>query len=198
MMVVTRVPPSAESRVMMPSAAMAPAKTVDLACFMAMMAAMKKVLSPNSETMITDMEATKAWTNAWLTDKLCKKASSSGDWPGLATAPDATEAPAFGGGGEAGLAGESAAAAPPGGMAPTGCCGSGTASAPPLSLIPAAASSAQQTKDKQERKITTRITREMEKTGVEEEEEDRRKIFNLLRVLMSLLGDDNEHGRGAL
>lgn len=34
--------------------------TVDRECLMAMMAAMKKVLSPNSETMITETEAMKA------------------------------------------------------------------------------------------------------------------------------------------
>jgi len=42
-------------------AAMAPAKTVSRGCLMAIMAAMKKVLSPNSETIITEKEATKAW-----------------------------------------------------------------------------------------------------------------------------------------
>ena len=38
---------------MTPSAKMAPAKTVARACLIAMIAAMKNVLSPNSETIIT-------------------------------------------------------------------------------------------------------------------------------------------------
>ena len=42
------------------SAPMAPIKTVSLGYFIAMIAAMKKVLSPNSETTITEREATKA------------------------------------------------------------------------------------------------------------------------------------------
>ena len=36
-------------------------------CLMAMMAAMKKVLSPISETMMTEKAATKAWKNPTLT-----------------------------------------------------------------------------------------------------------------------------------
>ena len=40
-------------------AEMAPRKTVSLLEVMAMMAAMKKVLSPNSETKITDSDSTK-------------------------------------------------------------------------------------------------------------------------------------------
>lgn len=39
-------------------AEMAPKKTVSRECFIAMIAAMKKVLSPISETMITDNDAT--------------------------------------------------------------------------------------------------------------------------------------------
>lgn len=42
---------------------MAPMKTVNLGCLMAMIAAMKKVLSPNSDTTITERAATKAWRN---------------------------------------------------------------------------------------------------------------------------------------
>jgi hypothetical protein len=40
---------------------MAPKNTVSLECRIAMMAAMNHVLSPNSETMITDSDAIKAW-----------------------------------------------------------------------------------------------------------------------------------------
>jgi hypothetical protein len=39
---------------------MAAMKTVLLACLIAIMAAMKKVLSPNSDTIITEMDATNA------------------------------------------------------------------------------------------------------------------------------------------
>lgn len=46
------------------SADIAPANTVILGCRMAIIAAIKKVLSPNSETIITDKDATKAWTNS--------------------------------------------------------------------------------------------------------------------------------------
>ena len=41
-------------------APMAPAKTVNLGCRMAIIAAMKKVLSPISETRITEMDAANA------------------------------------------------------------------------------------------------------------------------------------------
>ena len=41
-------------------ALIAPMKTVNLGCFIAMIAAIKKVLSPNSETTITDKEAINA------------------------------------------------------------------------------------------------------------------------------------------
>lgn len=40
---------------------MAPANTTRRLYRMAMIAAMKKVLSPNSDTMMTEIEATKAW-----------------------------------------------------------------------------------------------------------------------------------------
>lgn len=49
--------------VIRPSANMAPANTVSLGCRIAMIAAMKNVLSPSSETMITDSEARKACMN---------------------------------------------------------------------------------------------------------------------------------------
>lgn len=39
----------------------------DLEYFIAMMAAMKNVLSPISETIMTENEATKAWKNPTLT-----------------------------------------------------------------------------------------------------------------------------------
>ena len=46
--------------------------------FIAKMAAMKKVLSPISETMMTEMEAMKAWKNPTLTQsKIPLVASSS-------------------------------------------------------------------------------------------------------------------------
>lgn len=44
-------------------AVMAPANTVNLGYLIAIMAAMKKVLSPNSDTIITENEATKAGKN---------------------------------------------------------------------------------------------------------------------------------------
>lgn len=44
-------------------AEMAPKNTVSRECFMAMMAAMKNVLSPISDTMITDKDAKKPWMN---------------------------------------------------------------------------------------------------------------------------------------
>lgn len=37
-----------------------------LECLMAMMAAMKKVLSPISDTMMTEMEAAKPWKNRYF------------------------------------------------------------------------------------------------------------------------------------
>ena len=40
---------------------MAPRKTVSLECCMERMAAMKKVLSPSSDTMMTEREAMKPW-----------------------------------------------------------------------------------------------------------------------------------------
>ncbi len=42
---------------------MAAMKTVDLECLIAIMAAMKNVLSPNSDTIITETDAINAWTN---------------------------------------------------------------------------------------------------------------------------------------
>lgn len=49
-----------ESTVINTSAEMAPRNTVRRECFMAMIAAMKNVLSPISETIMTDSDATKA------------------------------------------------------------------------------------------------------------------------------------------
>lgn len=50
-----------ESIVINIRADIAPPKTINLGCLMAMMAAIKKVLSPISDTRITDMEAMNAW-----------------------------------------------------------------------------------------------------------------------------------------
>jgi len=49
-----------ERTVMSPSASIAPAKTVTLGFFIAKMAAMKNVLSPSSDTIMTDSDARKA------------------------------------------------------------------------------------------------------------------------------------------
>ena len=49
--------------VMTTNARMAPLNTTTLECLIAMMAAMKKVLSPNSETMMTESDATKPFVN---------------------------------------------------------------------------------------------------------------------------------------
>jgi hypothetical protein len=46
--------------VMSPKAVIAPRNTVRRGCRIAIMAAMKKVLSPNSDTMITDTDAMNA------------------------------------------------------------------------------------------------------------------------------------------
>lgn len=54
---------SPDKHVISPRASMAPASTVSRLYRMAIMAAMKKVLSPSSDTMMTEMEATKAWMN---------------------------------------------------------------------------------------------------------------------------------------
>ncbi len=63
---VTTHPKSADSTVMSASADMAARKTVSLSQVMAMMAAMKKVLSPISETRMTDSASTKPWRKpAW-------------------------------------------------------------------------------------------------------------------------------------
>lgn len=58
-----------ERTVIKPSAATAPAKTVSLECVIAMMAAMKNVLSPISEIMITAREATNACMKPILTSE---------------------------------------------------------------------------------------------------------------------------------
>lgn len=49
-----------ERRVIKAKALIAPIKTVNLGCFIAIIAAIKKVLSPNSETTMTDKDATNA------------------------------------------------------------------------------------------------------------------------------------------
>lgn len=49
-------------------ALIAPDNTVSLGCFIAMMAAIKNVLSPNSDTMMTDKDATTAWRKPNLSD----------------------------------------------------------------------------------------------------------------------------------
>lgn len=55
-----------DRQVIRPRASMAPAKTVRRLYRMAMIAAMKKVLSPSSETMMTEIAATNAWINPRL------------------------------------------------------------------------------------------------------------------------------------
>lgn len=55
-----------DKTVMRASADMAPANTVILECRMAIIAAMKNVLSPNSETTITERDAMKACVNPTL------------------------------------------------------------------------------------------------------------------------------------
>lgn len=55
-----------DKTVMSARADIAPKKTVSLGCLIAIIAAIKKVLSPNSETTITDKDATKAWMNPRL------------------------------------------------------------------------------------------------------------------------------------
>lgn len=47
---------------MRPSAAIAPVKTIRRECRIARIAAMKKVLSPSSDTIMTDSDAINAWT----------------------------------------------------------------------------------------------------------------------------------------
>lgn len=49
-----------DKTVMNASAPIAPANTVSLGCLIAIIAAIKNVLSPSSETTITDNDATKA------------------------------------------------------------------------------------------------------------------------------------------
>jgi len=56
---ISRLP---ESTVMRPSAAMAPENTSKREWRIARIAAMKNVLSPSSDTMMTDSDATNAWT----------------------------------------------------------------------------------------------------------------------------------------
>ena len=56
-------PKHTDKKVINPRADIAPAKTNNLEYFMAKMAAIKKVLSPISDTMITERDAIKACTN---------------------------------------------------------------------------------------------------------------------------------------
>ena len=65
-MTVVAYPSTAERTVIKPSANIAPVNTTNLECLIDMMAAIKNVLSPSSETMMTDKEATKAWMNSML------------------------------------------------------------------------------------------------------------------------------------
>ena len=53
-MMVVKAPIATDNAVMIANASNAPAKMVSRAYFIAMMAAMKNVLSPNSDTKITD------------------------------------------------------------------------------------------------------------------------------------------------
>lgn len=52
-----------DNTVIKANADIAPEKTVKRGCFIAMIAAIKKVLSPISDTNITEKAATKAWMN---------------------------------------------------------------------------------------------------------------------------------------
>lgn len=65
--------------VMRASAPIAPIKTVSLGCLIAIIAAIKNVLSPISETTITDNDATNAWTKPIFSvgDVLLDKSSCS-------------------------------------------------------------------------------------------------------------------------
>lgn len=47
-------------------AAIAPVKTVSLGCLIAIIAAIKNVLSPSSDTIITESDAMNAWINPKL------------------------------------------------------------------------------------------------------------------------------------
>lgn len=47
-------------------ALIAPMNTVNLGCFIAIIAAIKNVLSPNSDTTMTDRDAMKAWRKPTL------------------------------------------------------------------------------------------------------------------------------------
>lgn len=62
------IPKTADRMVIRASAEIAPANTVRRGCLIAIMAAMKKVLSPSSDTSITDIEARNA----------CQKPKSAG------------------------------------------------------------------------------------------------------------------------
>lgn len=79
-----------ERTVISPSAAMAPAKMVERECLIARIAAMKNVLSPSSETMMTERDAPNACENSLLkkekTPSGCATTSCSGIAAGNAPA----------------------------------------------------------------------------------------------------------------
>ena len=58
---VVAYPRKTDSTVIKPRAPIAPRKTMNLECLIAIMAAIKKVLSPSSDTIMTDIDATNAW-----------------------------------------------------------------------------------------------------------------------------------------
>ena len=62
-MTVVAYPKAAESTVINANAPNAPANTVIREYFIAIMAAIKNVLSPSSDTIITETDATKPWIN---------------------------------------------------------------------------------------------------------------------------------------
>lgn len=66
-----------ERTVIRANALIAAIKTVNRGCFIAIIAAMKKVLSPSSETTITDNEAIKACKKPRLS-LICDPIASSG------------------------------------------------------------------------------------------------------------------------
>ena len=74
---VTTNPRRAERMVMTARAEMAARNTVSLLLDMARMAAMKKVLSPSSDTRITDRDSTKPWRKPLCSVKLKLSPSSS-------------------------------------------------------------------------------------------------------------------------
>ena len=69
-------PNRAEMIVMTTRASRAPENTINRGCLMAMMAAMKKVLSPNSDTIITESEATNPCVKPSSSNVFCVESSS--------------------------------------------------------------------------------------------------------------------------